>query len=439
MIKPQLAVLILTAAASAWGQPTYSKEVSRIVQQKCQMCHRPGDIAPFPMMTYEDVVAQGRAIRAAVDNRVMPPWKPIPGHGSFRGDLSLSDDQRQTILDWVDAGMPPGDPADMPPDVVYANEWRLGTPDQVLSMAAPYFPIPREDRPDRYRCFVIPTNVDQDSWVKAVDIVPGLRQVVHHVILYLTDDPTQIQLAKTLEDEDPEPGYDCWGGPRITPGIGAGLLKPAGGMLGGWVPGAAPGVLPDTIGTLVTKGAYIIMQVHYNMHHADASQPDLTRMGLYFHTNPPKSRLFALPLLNDTFKLQPGVMGQTVEASFKLDFAALGFPIPDAWAPKFSAVRVGPHMHTLGRTIRADVTQPDGTQTPLVEIDDWDFHWQGFYDYADLVPLPYHSTIRATCSFDNDTDHVVTWGESTQDEMCIVFVGFIAEGGIAALLRTPFL
>ena len=439
MIKSQFAVLMLAAASATWSQPTYSRDISRIVQAKCQICHRPGDIAPFALMNYADAQVQGRAIRTAVAGHVMPPWKPVPGHGSFKGDLSLSDDQVQTILDWVDAGMPEGDPADLPPAVVYTDEWRLGQPDQVISMLAPYFPIPREDSSDRYRCFVIPSAVDQDRWVKSVDIVPGLRQFVHHVILYMTDDPTQIALTKQLEDEDPDPGYDCWGGPRITPGVGSSLLKAAGGMLGGWVPGASPGVLPDTIGTFVPKGTYMIMQVHYNMHHGDPPAPDLTRVGLYFHTAPPKNRLFSLPLLNDKFELQPGVMGQQVDASFKLDFDSIGLPIPDSLAPKFSAVRVGPHMHTLGSTIRADVIQPDGTQVPLIEIDAWDFHYQGFYDYSDLVQLPYHSTIKASCTFDNTTDRVVRWGESTEDEMCLVFVGFIAEGGISFLLSNPSL
>jgi hypothetical protein len=189
------------------------------------------------------------------------------------------------------------------------------------------------------------------------------------VILDLTDDPAQIQLAQQFEDEDPEPGYDCWGGPRITPGAGPGLIKEAGGMLGGWVPGATPGVLPDDIGTLVPKGTYLIMQIHYNLDAGDPPAPDQTSVGLYFHTNPPKNRLFALPLLNDTFELQPGVMDQQVNASFPLDFAALGFAIPDFLAPKFSAVRIAPHMHTLGRKITTDLVQPDGTTVPLIEID----------------------------------------------------------------------
>src|ERR1044071_7577131 len=212
----KLLLLTLLCGAIASAQPTYSREVSRIMQQKCQMCHRPGDVAPFPLLTYDDVMAQLRGVRANVDARLMPPWKPIAGHGDFKNNLSLTDDERQTILDWVDAGAPLGDPGDMPAPQVLPDEWRLGQPDLMVSMPVAYVPVARDDRPDRYRCFILPNVVDQDRWVRAVDIVPGLRTVVHHVILYITDDPIQIALAQKLENEDSDPGYDCWGGPRIN-------------------------------------------------------------------------------------------------------------------------------------------------------------------------------------------------------------------------------
>jgi cytochrome c551/c552 len=424
--------ILVSLARHAGAQPTYAHDVAAILQQKCQSCHRPNDIAPFSLLTYDDAVAQARAIRAAVGSGIMPPWKPIPGHGVFKYNLSLSDTQRQTLLDWIDAGTPMGDPADMPPPPpVSGSEWRLGTPDQILTMPVPYVPVPRDDRPDRYRCFILPNVTDQDRWVRAVDIVPGQRQVVHHVLLYLTDDPAQIALAQKFEAEDADPGYDCWGGPRITPGAGPGLLKIVGGLLGGWVPGAAPPNLPPTIGALIPKGAYLIMQVHYHLQDVVAPGADQTRIGLYFQPDTLKNRLLTVPILNDQFVLPPGAVGQEVDANFALD---LGVPLPDAMIPKFSAVVIAPHMHELGHQIQADLTQPDGTHVPLIEIDDWDFHWQGLYSYVDPVPLPYHSNITAACVFDNTTDHEVRWGESTNDEMCLVYVGFIAEGGISSLL-----
>lgn len=427
-------------AFQASAQPTFSREVSRILQDKCQNCHRPDDIAPFSLLTYDDARIRARSIRTAVESRQMPPWKPVAGHGTFRGDISLSDEQRNTILHWIDDGMPEGDPADLPPPKEFAGEWRRGKPDQIISMPEPYLPVARDDRPDRYRCFIVPNIAEQDRWVKAVDIVPGVRHSVHHVLLYLTDDAAQISRAEAFGREDPEPGYDCWGGPRITPGAGPGILKIAGGLLGGWVPGAAPNELPDDVGILVPKGVTLILQIHYNLHDHDqdeAPEADQTRVGLYFHEKPPRTRLLTLPVVNNTFVLEPGVMGKRVDAAFDIDLTPLGFAVPEFLLPKFSMVQVAPHMHQLGREIRADLEQPDGTQVPLIRIDNWDFHWQGFYSYQKAVPMPYKSKIRLGCTFDNTTDREVRWGEGTEDEMCLLYVGFVAEGGLAFLLGNP--
>src|SRR5262249_2164399 len=189
-------------------------------------------------------------------------------------------------------------------------------------------------------------------------------------------------------------------------------------------PGASISQLPDEVGILVPKGAYIVMQVHYNLSGVDAASPDQTRVGLYFHPNPPRKRLLTLPLLNDQFTLEPGAIGKEVDATLRLDFAALGLPLPNSLFPTLSAIRVGPHMHQLGRKIGLDLTQPDGAVVPLIEIDDWDFHWQSLYDYVTPVALPTGSTLKLSCVFDNPTDRAIGWGESTQDEMCLAYVGF---------------
>jgi len=193
------------------------------------------------------------------------------------------------------------------------------------------------------------------------------------------------------------------------------------------------------VGIFLPKGVNVVIQVHYNLDALDAPGPDQTRIGLYFHAKNPKNRLLTLPLLNDTFILKPGVDGQEVKASFPLDLSSLGIDLPDSLAPKFSAIRVGPHMHTLGHKISGDMTLPDGTTQPLVQIEDWEFHWQGLYDYVAPVPMPYKSKINLTCTFDNTTDHEVRWGEGTKDEMCLMYIGFIAEGPLATLLfGNPF-
>jgi hypothetical protein len=180
--------------------------------------------------------------------------------------------------------------------------------------------------------------------------------------------------------------------------------------------------------------------VHYNLAHqaAEHMETDQTRVGVYFHSTTPKLRVLTLPVVEDKFALEPGVMGKVVQVEFPLDLgAAVGFSLPDIFVPKFSAIAVAPHMHQLGRKIRADLIQPDGKEIPLIRIDDWDFHWQGFYEYMNPVPMPYKSKLRLACTFDNTTDRTVRWGESTEDEMCLLYVGFIAEGGLSAIFGNP--
>ena len=446
VVRSVFAFLSISAGAAYAADPTWSRDVSRIVQEKCQSCHRPGDIAPFSLLTYQDAAARGTSIRTQVARGIMPPWKPVAGHGEFKGNRSLTDVQRQTILDWVNAGMPEGDPADLPQPLTFANEWRLGPPDQIIAMPEAYKPVARDDHPDRYRCFVVQNVTDSDKWVKAVDVQPGARDLVHHVLLFLTDDASQLRLVAEMEKEDPEPGYDCWGGPRITPGAGPGLVKIVGGLLGGWAPGTETRALPPEHGILLPKGTAVVIQVHYNLGHGreddvkheDEPRSDQTRVGVYFHEKTPKTRLLTLPILEDKFVLEPGVMGKEVTAEFPIDLAPVaGFSLPEFLLPKFSAVAVAPHMHQLGRKFRADMVQPDGKQVPLIRIDDWDFHWQGFYDYSAPLPMPYKSTLKLSCTFDNTTTRTVRWGESTEDEMCLLYLGFIAEGGLGALFGNP--
>jgi hypothetical protein len=409
MFLPVVLLLIFSLSASA--EVTYSREVSRITQQKCQRCHRPNDIAPFPLTTFEETVTRARDIRHAIEQRIMPPWKPVPGYGEFRDSFALTEEERATILAWLDAGAPQGDPSDMPQQVEQTGEWTLGTPDMTLTMTEPYTPPP--DASDTYRCFVIPSGLTENKFVNAVDILPGNRETVHHVLLFL--DTTS--KGEELDAAEPGPGYTCFGAPRTPLSIGSGL--------GGWVPGFRPRPLSDGIAIEVPAGARVIMQVHYNTGHnaeAEAGEPakaDQTRVGLYFSREKIRKHLLYLPVLNTRFEIPPGESNYEVRASLPTIFPA-------------KAILVAPHMHLLGREIKLDLEQRDGAITPLIYINDWDFHWQGFYVYREPVPLEFGSVVRLSCKFDNSTNNwrnpnnppiAVGWGEGTSDEMCLAFLG----------------
>src|SRR5580765_6224136 len=378
------AVIALLAAGTALaGDPapetrdgksvTWSRDVAPIVQEHCQGCHRAGDIAPFSLESYGDAYRERRKVLRAVEQRNMPPWKPVPGFGEFLGARRLADGEIALIREWIAAGAPEGDPGDLPAPRRWPDTWTLGTPDVVLAPEAS-FEVPAGDR-DLYRCFVIPTSFAQDRYVSAVEFVPGNRKVVHHVLAYT--DTTGASVA--LDRAEPGLGYTCFGGPGFDP---------AGG-LGGWAPGARPLTTPDGVGMLLPAGARVVMQVHYH-HRGDGPAEDRTRIGLYFARKPVDQRVRSIPVLNRTFVIPAGAARHEVRASFTVPANR-----------NFHAIGIAPHMHLLGREMTVTATYPDGTVRPLVRIDDWDFHWQGMYDFAAPVPLPAGTRVDLTAVYDN--------------------------------------
>jgi hypothetical protein len=399
--------LLLLVATSSFGQTTYSRDISRIFQEKCQQCHREGDIGPFALNSYEAAMTWGEDIQSAIAEKRMPPWKPVAGHGEFKNNFGLSDEQRDMILNWYRGGAPEGDPRDLPEPIAETGEYHLGDPDVVLTMPETYT-IAR--RGDIYRCFVVPTDFGVDRFLDAIQVVPGNRQVVHHVILYLDSSGK----ARQMDGKDGNPGYDCFGGP------GDGIPLTLSSMAGGWVPGMRTTRLPEGVGTLIPKGADIIMQVHYYPG-GRTNQQDQTKVGMYFAPQEVNKRLVYLPVINTSFRIPAGAESYDVVANFLIP------PLFDA-----TAYLVAPHMHLLGRRFKLEKVRFNGTRESLIRIDDWDFNWQGFYKYETPIRLNAFDQLRATCTFDNSEKNprnpsnplkVVRWGEGTEDEMCIGFLG----------------
>jgi len=401
-------VFLLSATARALEPPTFSDEVVRILRARCQTCHRPGEHAPFPLLTYTDAYERRDDIRDAVGGRVMPPWKAVPGFGDFREPRRLSEAELSTLVRWVEAGAPEGDRAKLPPALVFPQGWKLGPPDHVLEMAEPYTVPGRAS--DVYRCFVIPTKFGEDRWVTKVEYAPGDRKLVHHVLSYI--DTTSA--ADALDRADPGPGYTCFGGPGFLP---------AGG-LGGWAPGVQPRVMAAGVGMLLPKGANVVVQMHYN-NSAPESRTDRTRIGLHFAKGPIDKRQRGIAVLNRAFTIPAGASRYEVRASWT---------VPPGW--DLHADTITPHMHLLGREMKVTATYPDGAVRPLIHIDDWDFNWQGSYTFAQPIPLPAGTRIDMVAVFDNSADNLrqpsrpprpVSWGEGTTDEMAIVFLGITAD------------
>jgi len=387
--------------------PTFSKDIAPIFQQNCQSCHRPGDIAPFPLLTYADAKPRAGMIKVMTSTKLMPPWKAVDGCGEFKDERRLSEAQIATIGAWVANGAPEGNPADMPPALTFGSEWGLGTPDLVLANAEAFTPPPHTDT---YRCFTVPTNLTQDKWIRAVDTHPGDRGTVHHVLTFIDTTGDSVR----LDEAEAGPGYTCFGGPGFN----------TTGTLGGWAPGQRPLELPENVAFQLPAASRLVMQVHYHPHN-DTTVPDRTEIGVYYSDAVSPKQMIILPLVNQSFTIPPN------DPSYRVDAA---FPIPTPFAMKLWLV--APHMHLLGRKMKVEMTPRNGAAQCLIQIDDWDFNWQGSYLYQTPIDVPAGTRLSLTAHYDNSSNNPrnpnsppkpVSWGEATTDEMCLAFVGVTFE------------
>jgi hypothetical protein len=399
--------------------PTFSNEVVRIFQTHCQTCHRDGDIAPFPLTTYDEARPWAQAIKFMTATRKMPPWKPVEGCGDFAEERRLTEDEISTIGKWVDAGAPEGDTRQLPPPRQFTSEWTLGEPDLVLSYPEPYTPPAAGDV---YRCFPLRTQADEERFVSAIDVRPGDRGSVHHVIAFI--DTTGASDA--LDAADPAPGYSCFGDPGFPLSLDASTL-------GGWAPGYRAVAFPEQIGLGLPADSRIVLQVHYHVHGGHA-HPDRTELGVYFARVRPQQRLRILPLINDTFEIPAGDPHHRVTATFNNALFSARL-----WA-------IAPHMHLLGRSMKVEAFDITGNSTCLINIDDWDFNWQALYRYEQPVPIPAFSTVVLTAYYDNSSANPrnpnnppkpVRWGEATTDEMCIAFLAVTIDGDFLSGATAP--
>jgi hypothetical protein len=394
------------------AEVTYAKHVSRILSDRCAQCHRPGDIAPMSLLTYDDAVAYAPDIKRVIEEGIMPPWKPTEGHEKFKGAFALKPEEKADLLSWIDGGTPMGDPADLPEEKPASGEWALGAPDLVLKMPQVFAP---ERGKDIYRCFVLPTGLDEDKFVRAIDVLPGNRRVVHHVIAYLDSSGE----AEKLDAKDEAPGYDCYGGPGFDINVSNIIsLLLNGYTLGGWAPGARPQYLPEGVGMKLGKSARVVLQVHY--YTGGRSGEDQTSIGLYFNKEEVKKTLYYLPVVQQRLDIKAGDPASVATADFNV-------------VPFFemTVINVFPHMHLLGTKISLEKDYA-GEKSTMIAIDKWDFNWQGSYQFIEPIKFPALSRVRLRCQFDNSVNNPrnpsnplkdVKWGEGTEDEMCLGFLG----------------
>jgi peroxiredoxin/mono/diheme cytochrome c family protein len=398
------------------AEVTYARDVAPILFRNCVSCHRPGQVGPFSLETYEQAAAWSAEIVREVKRGRMPPWKPVSNRGAYYNERRLTDAEVAILEKWHRAGAPEGNPAEAPPRPEFSDRWMLGKPDAVLKAEGGFVLGPRGR--DEYRCYVLENPFDEDKWVVGVEFRPGNPRAVHHIIGYL--DMTEQAVRK--DRADPEPGYRSNGsGPNIVPS----------GSLSGWAPGNMPRRLPPGVGRRLRKGERIVLETHY--HRTGRPEKDEgAEVALYFAREPVQKMLHVHMLANVFLRIPPGAKDHKVTATYTVPLDV-------------TAYDVMPHMHLLGRRIAVTATFPNGEVRDLVRIEDWDFAWQETYQFKEPWRLPKGTQLRLEAFYDNsaenrnnpsDPPRWVKWGEQTTDEMCIAFIHYTFDGEDRRRVRT---
>ncbi|HTW63235.1 MAG TPA: hypothetical protein VME17_01410 [Bryobacteraceae bacterium] len=401
-MKQFAAILLLAlpiAARAVTAPPTFNKDIAPILYSQCATCHRPGEVAPFPLLTYQDAAKRANLIAGAVSARFMPPWKPQPGFGDFLGVRRLTDAQIALIQDWAKAGAPEGDPSAKPVPPKFVNGWQGGEPDKVLTLPVKYN-LPA-DGPDQYRCFVLPTGLDHDTYIDGTEFRPGNRRIVHHALIFLDASGK----ARELAAASPDGSYPCFGGPGFPPA----------GLIGGWVPGLTPPPHNPSLSLPLRKGMDVVIQIHY--HPSGKPEEDQSSFGLSF-SGPPTKGCTSILIFDHHLDIAPGDSHYVAKSSLTL--------------PRdLELVGITPHAHYLCRDMKITATLPDGSTKPLIWIKDWDFNWQNAYRYKTPIELPKGTRIDMVYTYDNSENNPhnpvnppvrVHWGEQTKDEMALAFL-----------------
>jgi hypothetical protein len=391
---------LLPQVAQAGGaEPTFHRDILPILQRRCQSCHRPGEIGPMPLVTFAQTRPWAKAIREAVLQRRMPPWFADRRHGTFANDPSLTAAEIETIDQWAKTGAASGDPAQAPPPLHWDTRWHIPSPDVILRAPQPVT-IPARGELD-YQYLIFPTPFAIDQWVKAVEIRPSDRSVVHHAVLYIR-----------------EPGNEWL---RTAPkGIWftlAGLRaasQTTSDILGIYTPGAAPNSWPTGMAKLIPAGSELILQIHYTSKQTPAR--DQTEVALSFLNNPPQRRVLTLQMGNDRIAIPPGDRDYRISVSGTMPQDAL-------------LLSMLPHMHLRGSAFDYQIVGNRGRVETLLRVAPYNFYWQLSYQLATPRLLPKGTRLLLTGYFDNSSNNPrnpdpsveVTWGEQSRQEMMIGF------------------
>ncbi len=398
---------ISTVAAEAPRTITFTEDIAPLVFSNCANCHREGLIAPFALTDYASVKKHAKQMVEVTADRTMPPWHADPGVVEYSNDRSLSKAQIDLIAAWVAAGSPEGPAVKLPPLPPMKDGWQLGPPDQIAPMTEP-FTVPAEG-PDIYQKFVIPLNLDQDTWVKGVEFHPGDPKVVHHILYYLDTSGK----AREMDAKDPAPGFR-----------GMGQSNGDFRYIGGWDLGTQPSELPFGLRWFIPKGADLVVQIHY--HPNGKETKDQSSVGFYYSKEPTAHPWTIIPV-PPFFGV---VQGIDIPAGAKEHIEQTSFTLPE----DCEVFSVNAHAHYLGKRMEMTATFKDGSTKWLLKTSNWDFQWQEDYMFNQPIKLPAGTRLDVLMSYDNSAENPrnpthppkrVTWGPTTTDEMGVITLSAI--------------
>ena len=385
--------------------PTFNKDVAPIVFEKCSLCHRPGESAPFSLLTYDNVKRRAKLVREVTQSHYMPPWLPGLEPVEFAGARGLTEKQIAMIAQWVEGESAEGDARDLPALPVWKEGWQLGEPDLVVEMPDAYT-LGAEGK-DVFRNFVLPVPLDRDRFVRAIEFRPGNPKLIHHAVIMID----RSRSSRQRDAEDPEPGFE---GMDVKGSVGS----PDGHFLG-WSPGKMPSTAPADMAWRLQQGADLVLMLH--MLPTGKKEEVRAKVGIFFSETPPTREAVILRLGTEAMDIPAGETNYVVEdeARLPVDVDALG---------------VYPHAHYLGKEFKAYAVLPDGTTRWLIHIKAWDFNWQDEYRFAQPLRLPKGSLIKMQYSYDNSAGNPrnphtppqrVLYGSRSEQEMSTLWIQMV--------------
>ena len=376
--------------------PTFNRDVAPILWQNCATCHRPGEVGPFALLTYADAKKRAAQIVERVDAGAMPPWIPTRESLPFAGERRLNEAQKKTLRDWLAAGALEGEANDLQTPPKFSEGWQLGTPDLVVEMPEAF--SLEADGPDLFRNFVVPTASKEAHWIRAIELRPDNRRIVHHAQVLVDKTGS----ARRLDAREVGVGFD---------GQTAGQASTPDGFFIGWTPGKVARENPAGLTWRLAPGADLVLQSH--LVHTGKPETLRIKVGLWFAPAPPSRRPVLARLGSTTIDLQPGEANYAIEDQFVLPVGA-------------TLLGIYPHAHFLARNMSADAVFADGKRVAVLRIDDWDFKWQDEYRLKDPLVLPAGARLEMRYTYDNSASNPrnpaqqprrVMYGPNSKDEM----------------------